>query len=54
MPRFTSYNSGVASLKDLINQYNQLVAARNAVAQELTTLDKALDTRLTPQSQAGN
>ncbi len=49
-----SYNIGVASLKDLISQYNQLVEARNAIAQELTTLDKALDTRLTPQSQAGN
>lgn len=44
------YNNEVASLKALINQYNQLVAARNAVAGELTTLDKALDTRLTPQS----
>ncbi len=49
-----SYNSGVASLKNLISRYNQLVEARNAIAQELTTLDKALDTRLTPQSQAGN
>lgn len=49
-----SYNSGVADLRDLIDQYNQLVSTRNAIAQELTTLDKALDTRLMPQSQAGN
>ncbi|HET7059979.1 MAG TPA: hypothetical protein VFH99_01520 [Candidatus Saccharimonadales bacterium] len=48
------YNSGVAALKSLINQYNQLVAARNAIASELTTLDKALDTRLTSRSHASH
>jgi uncharacterized protein YukE len=45
-----SYNNGVASLQNAITQYNQLVAARNSVAGELTTLDKAVDTRLTPQA----
>jgi hypothetical protein len=44
------YNNGVTSLKALISQYNQLVATRNAVASELATLDKALDTRLAPQT----
>lgn len=48
--RVSVYNDDVASLKELIDQYNQLVAARNAVAGELTTLDKAIDTRLTPQT----
>jgi uncharacterized protein YdaU (DUF1376 family) len=43
-----TYNAGVSSLKELISQYNQLVKVRNGVASELTTLDKALDTRLTP------
>lgn len=45
-----SYNTGVASLRAAIDQYNQLVAQRNAVASVLTTLDKALDTRLSPQA----
>lgn len=49
-----AYNSGISSLKDLITQYNRLVAARNAIAKELTTLDKALDTRLTPDKQAAD
>ena len=44
------YNNGVTSLKALISQYNQLVTSRNAIASELATLDKALDTRLTPQT----
>jgi uncharacterized protein YukE len=45
-----TYNAGVADLQKQIGQYNQLVAARNLVAGELTTLDKAVDTRLTPQA----
>lgn len=49
-----SYNSDIASLKNLISQYNQLVTARNALADELATLDKALDTRLTPQTQSAH
>lgn len=48
------YNTNVAQLKGLINQYNQLVAVRNAIASELTTLDKALDTRLTTQAQTAH
>lgn len=44
-----AYNEGVASLKGQIDEYNQLVGTRNAVASELTTLDKALDTRLSPK-----
>jgi hypothetical protein len=45
-----AYNNGVGSLQSAINNYNQLVATRNAVAGELTTLDNALDTRLTQQT----
>jgi len=45
-----SYNNGVAALRSDIDAYNQLVQARNAIAQELTSLDKALDTRLVPQA----
>jgi hypothetical protein len=41
------YNAEVDSTRNLIAQYNQLVATRNQVAGQLTTLDKALDTRLT-------
>lgn len=44
------YNAGVRRLRGDINEYNQLVDARNAIAQELTSLDQALDTRLTPQT----
>lgn len=48
--KVNAYNAGVADLQNQIGQYNQLVAARNLVAGELTTLDKAVDTRLTPQA----
>jgi|GEM_PF-378578 len=48
--KVNAYNAGVADLQQQIGQYNQLVAARNLVAGELTTLDKAVDTRLTPQA----
>jgi hypothetical protein len=40
----------VEQLKALIDSYNQLVDSRNQVAGQLTTLDQALDTRLTTQS----
>ncbi|HVX24044.1 MAG TPA: hypothetical protein VG992_01745 [Candidatus Saccharimonadales bacterium] len=43
----TSYNTGVATLKRDITAYNELVTTRNKVASQLTTLDQALDTRLT-------
>lgn len=43
------YNDGVADLKGQIEQYNRLVQERNEVASELTTLDQALDTRLSPK-----
>jgi hypothetical protein len=45
-----SYNQGVRSVKANIDRYNQLVGARNQIAGQLTTLDSALDTRLTQQS----
>lgn len=45
-----AYNAGVQSLKGDIASYNQLVEARNAIAQELTSLDQSIDTRLTPQT----
>jgi hypothetical protein len=45
-----AYNSGVGRLQSDIKAYNQLVAARNAIAQQLASLDKAIDTRLAPQA----
>ncbi len=44
------YNGGVAALRSTISTYNQLVVARNLIAGQLTTLDNALDTRLTAQT----
>ena len=41
-----SYNASLAGLKQQITAYNQLVDTRNAVAGQLTTLDGAIDTRL--------
>lgn len=49
-----SYNATVADLKQEIDNYNQLVKTRNVIAQQLTDLDKALDTRLTPKIQPAN
>jgi hypothetical protein len=46
-----SYNDSVVSLQGLIGEYNQLVNARNQIAGELTTLDSAIDTRITPTTQ---
>jgi len=45
-----TYNNGVNSLRGTIAAYNQLVAARNQIAGQLTSLDSAIDTRLTTQS----
>ncbi len=45
-----TYNDGVTSLQTTISSYNQLVTARNLIAGQLTTLDSAIDTRLTQQS----
>lgn len=45
-----AYNNGVDKLKLQIAAYNQLVGQRNAVAAELASLDKAIDTRLAPQA----
>jgi hypothetical protein len=45
-----AYNSGVQRLHRDISTYNQLVVERNAIAQELTSLASAIDTRLTPQT----
>ena len=41
-----SYNQAVNSLQSNVNSYNLLVQKRNQVAGQLTTLDKALDTRV--------
>lgn len=48
----SSYNSGLSQLQQDIRTYNQLVQARNQLAGQLTTLDKALDTRLTTQTSS--
>lgn len=45
-----AYNNGVNSLSGAIDNYNQLVATRNLVAGQLTTLASALDTRLPQQT----
>jgi len=45
-----TYNQGVTSLQAEIAAYNQQVIARNQIAGQLTTLDDALDTRLTTQN----
>jgi hypothetical protein len=45
-----NYNSQLAQLKNEINSYNNLIISRNDIAGQLTTLDKALDTRLTQQT----
>lgn len=45
-----AYNAEISSTRALIERYNALVAERNQVAGELASLDKALDTRLTPKS----
>lgn len=45
----SAYNASVDRLRGDISSYNQLVSARNAIASELTSLDKSIDTRLTTQ-----
>ncbi|MBX4197061.1 hypothetical protein KW801_00710 [Candidatus Saccharibacteria bacterium] len=45
-----AYNNGVEKLRSDIAAYNQLVSERNSIANELSSLTKALDTRLTPQT----
>lgn len=44
------YNTGVIELQGDISEYNRLVAARNALASELSSLYESLDTSLKPQS----
>jgi hypothetical protein len=46
----SGYNAGVDRLRADIAAYNQLVGQRNAIAAELASLSKAIDTRLTPQA----
>jgi hypothetical protein len=45
-----SYDAQVSVLQANIATYNQNVAARNLIAGELTTLDNALNTTLTPKN----
>jgi hypothetical protein len=45
-----SYNIDIGKLRSDIEAYNRLVDARNAIASELASLDKALDTRSVPQT----
>lgn len=44
-----TYNAGVDKLRSDISAYNDLVDQRNSVAEELASLDQAIDTRLTTQ-----
>jgi uncharacterized protein YukE len=44
------YNSGVLKLRQEISAYNSLVDSRNAIAKELASLDKAIDTRSVPET----
>jgi uncharacterized protein YukE len=46
----TAYNRGVAKLRLDITSFNQLIDARNSIAAELANLNKAIDTRPTPQT----
>jgi hypothetical protein len=43
-----TYNQELAQTRDLVNQYNTLVEARNAIATQEQELQQALDSRLTP------
>lgn len=45
----SAYNAAIDKLRNDINDYNRLVETRNAIASELTSLDKSIDTRLTTQ-----
>lgn len=45
-----AYNQGVEKLQSDITEYNNLVNTRNSVANDLRSLDNAIDTRLTTQS----
>lgn len=45
-----SYNNGVALLKQDIASYNSIVVQRNSVADQINSLDAAIDTRLTTQT----
>jgi hypothetical protein len=45
-----TYNATVDTLRNAITGYNQLVASRNQLAGQLTTLDSAIDTRQIPQT----
>jgi DNA repair exonuclease SbcCD ATPase subunit len=45
-----NYNRNVAKLKTDINSFNILVSQRNSIAEELASLSKAIDTRLSPQT----
>jgi uncharacterized protein YukE len=45
-----AYNKGVINLRGEIVSYNSLVDSRNAIASELASLDKSIDTRLVPQA----
>ena len=45
-----AYNSKVASTKAQIDEYNRIIEERNAIAIEEQTLYKAIDSRLTTQT----
>lgn len=45
-----AYNQGVNTLQNYITRYNNLVNTRNSIANDLRSLDSAIDTRLTTQS----
>jgi len=45
-----TYDTGIKNLQTDIADYNELVTERNAIADELASLEKSLDTRQVPQS----
>jgi small-conductance mechanosensitive channel len=47
-----AYNANVQTIANLVTQYNELVATRNQISGQLTTLASALDTRVTPKPQS--
>jgi hypothetical protein len=48
--QINNYNASVASLRAYIKAYNDLAAARNAIADQINVLNHALDTRLSPKA----
>lgn len=49
--KISSYNSIINQTNDMIAKYRSILSERNGLAQDLTTLTKALDSRITTRNQ---